>query len=53
MNKYRCLVCSYIYDPAIGDSTQGIAPGTAFENLPDTWLCPECGVDKSQFEKIS
>lgn len=53
MDKYRCLVCSYIYDPAIGDSTQGIAPGTAFENLPDTWVCPECGVDKSQFEKIS
>jgi len=49
MDKYRCLVCGYIYDPAIGDSTQGIAPGTAFENLPDTWVCPECGVDKSQF----
>ncbi len=53
MIKYRCTVCGYIYDPAIGDSTQGIASGTAFADLPDTWVCPECGVDKSQFEKIS
>ena len=53
MDKYRCLVCGYIYDPAIGDSTQGIPPGRAFENLPDNWVCPECGVDKEQFEKIS
>jgi len=52
MDKYRCMVCGYIYDPAIGDSTQGIGPGTAFQNLPNTWVCPECGVDKSQFEKI-
>jgi rubredoxin len=53
MDKYRCMVCSYIYDPAVGDPTQGIAAGTSFEDLPDTWVCPECGVDKSQFEKIS
>lgn len=53
MNKYKCLVCGYVYDPAAGDSTQGIAPGTPFEALPDTWTCPECGVDKSQFEKVS
>lgn len=53
MDKYRCLVCGYVYDPAGGDSTQGIAAGTAFEQLPDNWVCPECGVDKSQFEKIS
>lgn len=52
MNKYRCMVCGYIYDPTVGDSTQGIAAGTAFENLPDTWVCPECGVTKDQFEKI-
>lgn len=49
MDKYKCTVCAYIYDPAIGDSTQGIAAGTAFRDLPDTWVCPECGVDKSQF----
>ncbi|MFA5355908.1 MAG: rubredoxin [Candidatus Omnitrophota bacterium] len=52
MEKYKCKVCGYIYDPAVGDSTQGIAAGTAFSSLPDTWVCPECGVDKSQFEKI-
>jgi rubredoxin len=51
MEKYRCTVCGYIYDPAIGDSTQGINPGTAFEDLPDTWVCPECGVGKDMFEK--
>ena len=52
MDKYRCTVCGYIYDPAQGDSTQGIKPGTAFSDLPDSWVCPECGVDKSMFEKV-
>ncbi len=52
MNKYRCTVCGYIYDPEKGDPVNGINPGTAFESLPDSWVCPECGVDKSQFEKI-
>jgi len=52
MDKYRCTVCGYIYDPALGDSTQGIQPGTSFEKLPDSWVCPECGVPKDQFEKI-
>jgi rubredoxin len=53
MDKYRCMVCSYIYDPVTGDSTQGIPPNTAFADVPDTWVCPECGVGKDQFEKIS
>ncbi|PIP20423.1 MAG: rubredoxin [Candidatus Omnitrophica bacterium CG23_combo_of_CG06-09_8_20_14_all_40_11] len=52
MAKYRCAVCGYIYDHAIGDSTQGIAPGTAFEYLPETWVCPECEVGKDMFEQI-
>ena len=52
MAKYRCTVCGYIYDPAVGDSSQGIAAGTPFEQLPDTWVCPECGVAKDMFEKI-
>ena len=52
MSKYRCTVCGYIYDPAVGDSSQGIKAGTAFEDLPDTWVCPECGVPKDMFEKI-
>ncbi|HUS75902.1 MAG TPA: rubredoxin [Methanothrix sp.] len=53
MDKYVCTVCGYIYDPEKGDSTSGIAPGTAFENLPDDWICPECGVGKEQFEKMT
>ncbi len=53
MSKYRCTVCGYIYDPAVGDSTQNVAPGTAFENLPANWVCPDCGVGKDMFEKIS
>ncbi len=53
MAKYRCTVCGYIYNPAIGDLTQGIKAGTAFADLPDTWVCPECGVGKDMFEKIT
>ncbi|HBA86667.1 MAG TPA: rubredoxin [Geobacter sp.] len=50
MQKYRCTVCGYIYDPAVGDMDSGALPGTAFEDLPDDWVCPVCGVDKSMFE---
>lgn len=49
MDKYRCVVCNYIYDPAVGDAQGGIPPGTPFEKLPDNWVCPVCGADKSQF----
>jgi len=52
VEKYRCTVCGYIYDPQIGDPENGIKPGTAFKDLPDTWVCPECGVGKDLFEKI-
>ncbi len=52
MQKYRCVVCNYIYDPAIGDPDGGVNPGTPFESIPDTWVCPICGADKSQFEKV-
>ena len=52
MDKYRCKVCSYIYDPQVGDPDNGIKAGTAFKDLPDTWVCPECGVGKDMFEKI-
>lgn len=52
MKKYRCLVCGYIYDPALGDASSGIIPGTAFENLPDDWVCPICKLDKSVFERM-
>ena len=52
MQKYECKVCGYIYDPAKGDPDSGIDPGTSFEALPDSWVCPECGVGKDQFEKV-
>src|SRR3989338_2279629 len=50
--KYQCSVCGYIYDPKSGDPDNGIMPGTAFEALPDDWVCPECGVGKDRFEKM-
>jgi rubredoxin len=52
MKKYRCTVCEYVYDPAQGDPESGVEPGTAFESLPDDWLCPVCGADKSAFEAV-
>jgi len=52
MDKYECTVCGYIYDPELGDADGGIAPGTAFENIPDDWVCPLCGASKSEFRKV-
>ena len=52
MDKYECNICGYIYDPAEGDPDSGIAPGTAFEDIPDDWVCPLCGVGKDDFSKI-
>lgn len=49
MKKYVCSVCGYVYDPAVGDPDGGIDPGTAFEDIPDDWVCPVCGVGKDQF----
>jgi len=48
--KYMCSVCGYIYNPDNGDPTQGIKPGTVFEDLPDDWTCPVCGSSKDKFE---
>jgi rubredoxin len=53
MDKWRCITCDYIYDPEEGDSEGNIPPGTAFEDLPDDWECPICGVGKEDFEKIA
>jgi rubredoxin len=50
MQKYECTVCGYIYDPEVGDPVNGIEPGTPFEDLPDDWICPDCGVEKDFFE---
>ena len=52
MKKYRCTVCEWIYDPAVGDPDGGIAAGTAFEDIPEDWVCPLCGVGKDQFEPV-
>jgi rubredoxin len=52
MAKYQCTVCGYIYDPELGDPDGGIKPGTPFEKIPDSWVCPVCGASKDQFEKI-
>jgi rubredoxin len=49
---YKCKVCGYVYDPSKGDPDSGIKPGTPFEAIPATWVCPVCGVDKSMFEKV-
>jgi len=51
MAKYVCSVCGYVYDPEQGDPASGVKPGTAFENIPDTWVCPICGAPKTAFEK--
>lgn len=52
MQKYECDVCGYIYDPEAGDAEGGIAAGTSFDDLPESWLCPICGADKSQFSAV-
>lgn len=52
MDKWRCIPCDYIYDPAEGDEEGGIGPGVVFEGLPEDWTCPICGVGKDEFEKV-
>ena len=48
--RYQCANCGFIYDEAFGLPDEGLAPGTRFEDIPDTWICPDCGMSKSQFE---
>ena len=52
MYIYVCNDCGWEYDPEIGDPDSGIAPGTAFEDIPDDWICPVCGVGKADFSRI-
>ncbi len=52
MQKWQCINCQYIYDPAVGVPEQGIEPGIPFEDLPDNWRCPNCGVGKNYFEPM-
>ena len=53
MKKYVCGPCGYVYDPEVGDPDGGIAPGTPFEDIPDDWVCPICGLGKDVFEELS
>ena len=50
MQSYVCTACGYVYDPEVGDENAGVEPGTAFEDLPDGWVCPLCGAGKGAFE---
>ena len=50
--KYKCKICGHIYDHEVGDPASGIAPGTVFEDIPDDWKCPICGVTKKDYEPI-
>ena len=52
MSQWECLVCGYIYDPEEGDPDNGIEPGTPFEELPNDWVCPECGAPKEEFSPL-
>ena len=52
MERWECQVCGYIYDPAKGDQDGGIPPGTSFEDLPENWVCPVCGAQKSMFTRM-
>ena len=50
MKAWQCIVCGYIYDEAQGDPEHGIAPGTRWADVPESWECPDCGVSKADFE---
>ena len=52
MKKYLCTICGYVYDPSLGDPGAGVTPGTRFDELPEDWYCPVCGVSKEDFEAV-
>ncbi len=52
MKKYECMMCGYIYDESLGDPDEGIAPGTAWDDIPVDWYCPVCGASKEDFEMV-
>ncbi len=51
MDKYVCMICGYVYDPAEGDPDNDVNPGTAWDDVPEDWVCPICGAGKDDFEK--
>jgi len=50
--SWQCRTCGYIYDEAVGDPDEGLAPGTRWSDIPDDWVCPECGTAKSDFDMV-
>ena len=52
MRKWQCLVCSFVYEEALGLPDDDIAPGTSWDDIPDDWMCPECGVGKEDFDMV-
>lgn len=52
LQKWICTACGEVYDPMEGDPEGGVAPGTAFEDIPENWVCPVCGARKSAFERL-
>lgn len=52
MKKWQCIVCEFLYDEALGLPEEGIPPGTRWEDIPEDWCCPECGVGKEDFEMV-
>jgi rubredoxin len=52
LKKFKCVLCGYVYDPAVGDPDSGVEPNTAFDDIPDDWVCPVCGAGKDQFEEV-
>lgn len=52
MKTYQCIICGFVYEEAAGMPDEGIAPGTRWDDIPDSWACPECGMAKSDFEMI-
>ena len=52
MKKWRCLICDFVYEEAKGIPDEGIAPGTRWEDVPESWTCPDCGAGKSDFQMV-
>ena len=52
MKKWQCVVCGFVYDEAEGMPAEGIAPGTPWDDIPEDWECPDCGVSKADFEMV-
>lgn len=49
---WMCLICGWVYDESLGDRDSGVSPGTPWEDIPEQWTCPECGVSKAEFEMV-